>query len=121
MFSDTVTITINSVAKVLVRVNQDGYSSEYRLKEATGEYRLRLRNTSYSDKNRGGITVNRHNAELVHTLYPVAPAVHNTVRKTYAVFEEDMGDTLVDNAKMVTGTLAFLTEANVTKLLNWES
>jgi hypothetical protein len=121
MFADTVTVTINSVAKVMVRVNQDGYSSEYRLKETDGEFRLRLRNSSYVDKSRGSKTVNRHNAELVHTLYPVAPAVYPTVRKTYAVFEDDLGDTLATVAKEVVGTLAFLTEANVTKLENWES
>ena len=43
MFTDTLTVTINAVAKVMVRVNQDGYSSEYRLKETDGEFRLRDR------------------------------------------------------------------------------
>jgi hypothetical protein len=121
MFTDTLTITINAVAKVMVRVNQDGYSSEYRLKEADGEYRLRLRNTSYADKARAGKLVNRHNVELIHTVYPVSPAVYPTIRKTYTVFEDDSGDTLATCAKEVVGLLAFQTEANVTKLQNWES
>lgn len=121
MFTDTLTVTINAVAKVMVRVNQDGYSSEYRLKETDGEFRLRLRNSTYVDKARGSKAVNRHNVELIHTLYPVAPAIYPTIRKTYTVFEDDAGDTLATCAKEVVGLLAFQTEANVTKLQNWES
>jgi len=121
MFADTLTGTINSVANVMVRVNQDGYSSEYRLKETDGEFRLRLRNSSYVDKTRGGQVVNRHNVELIHTVYAVAPATFPYIRKTYAVFEDDRGDTIATCAKEVVGTLALLTEANVTKLENWES
>ena len=121
MFTDTLTITINAVAKVLNRINQDGYSSEYFLREADGEFRLRLRNSSYVDKARGGKKVNRHNVELVHSLYPVAPAIYPTIRKDYAVIEDDTGDVIATAAKTAAGTFAFLTEANVTKLLNFES
>lgn len=121
MFPDTITLTIDGQAKALVRINQDGYSSEYYLKEADGDMRMRLRNSSYSDKARGGRKVDRHTAEVVRTIYPVAPATVATVRKTYTVFENDNGDTLVGPAKHVVGSVAFLTEANVTRLLNWES
>lgn len=121
MFSDTLTITINAVAKVLTRINQDGYSSEYMLKDSTECYRLRLRNTSYIDKTRAGKLVNRHNIELIHEIFPVAPAIYSTLRKTYTVFENDDGDNVTNVAKEVTGLLAFQTEANTTKLINWES
>jgi hypothetical protein len=121
MFSDPLTITINAVAKDLIRINQDGYSSEYLLKEATGEFRLRLRNTSYTDKARAGRKVERHNAELVHTVYAVAPATLPTIRKVYNVFEFDVGDDAAVSAKTVAGFSDFLTEANATKLLNFES
>jgi len=121
MFADTLTVTINSVAKVLTRINQDAYSSEYMLKSSTDCFKLRLRNTSYVDKTRGGLKVNRHNVELVQEVYPVAPATNSTVRKVYTVFENDDNDTVTDPAKFVTGLLAFQTEANTTKLINWES
>jgi hypothetical protein len=121
MFSDTLTITINAVPKALVRINQDKYSSEYFLRETTGEYRMRIRNTSYVDKSRGGVNVDRHNVELVHTLYPVAPAVNSLCRKAYTVFENDRGDTIVDPVKFTLGLGGFMTEANLTKLANWES
>lgn len=120
MFSDTLTVTINAVAKNLVRINQDRYSSEYFLRETTGEYNLRIRNSTYIDKSRK-VNVDRHNFELIHTIYAVAPALVNTNRKAYVVFEHDRGDTIVDPVKLAAGTLAFLTEANLTKLANRES
>jgi hypothetical protein len=120
MFSDPTVITINAVAKNVIRINQDGYSSEYLLKETLGEYRLRIRHSTYTDKVRSK-KVDRHNVELVHTVYPVAPATVSTVRKTYVVLENDVGDDATATQQFATGLLAFLTGANVTKLLNWES
>ncbi len=120
MFADTLTITINSVAKVLTRVNQDGYSSEYLLRETTGDFRLKIRNSTYTDKQRGA-TVNRHNVELTQTVYPVSPATLSTIRKFYSVLENDSTSLVVDDAKFAAGSVSFLTEANFTKMLNWES
>nr|UJQ84967.1 MAG: hypothetical protein 2 [Leviviridae sp.] len=121
MFADPTVITINAVAKNLIRINQDGYSSEYLLKEATGEYRLRIRHTSRADKTRAGQIVERHNVELIHTIYPVAPKIYSTVRKDYRVFEFDVGDDAALMAKTVAGLSAFITEANATKMINYES
>lgn len=120
MFSDTITITINSVAKVLTKINQDGYSSEYLLREATGSFSLKLRNSTYMDKTRK-IKVDRHNVELVQTVNAVAPATNDTVRKFYSVLENDTVDGNTDIAKFGAGIVGFHTEANIIKLLNWES
>lgn len=120
MFADTITVTINSVAKVLTRVNQDGYASEYFLRSSTDEFTLKLRNTEYTDKSRG-VKVYRHSIELVQTVYPVSPAVVPTVRKYYCVLENDQTSDIVSDAKFAVGIVAFQTEANFTKLLNKES
>jgi len=120
MFADTLTITINSVAKVLTRVNQDGYSSEYLLRETTGDYKLKLRNSSYMDKNRG-VTIDRHNVEFTYTIYPVAPSTVSTIRKYYSVLEHDHTDDVVADTNFAVGITGFQTSANFTKLLNWES
>jgi hypothetical protein len=121
MFSDTITITIDADAKVLNRINQDGYTSEYFLRESDGNLRLKLRNTSYKDKSRNGIGVDRHNIELVHTLFPVAPAVQPTIRKYYAVLENDQSDDVTLSAVFALGVVDFQTDVNLMKLLNWES
>jgi hypothetical protein len=123
MFADPTTVTIDGNAKALVRINQDQYSSEYLLRSTTDEFRLRIRNTSFLDRKRN-VTIDRHNVELIQTIFPVAPATLSTVRKAYIVLENQQGDTLADPVKMAAGLYAWLTastNANLTKLVNFES
>lgn len=123
MFADPAVVTINAVAKNLVRINQDAYSSEYLLRTTTEEYRLFIRNSSRTDK-KTGVRSDLHNAELRHTIFPVAPAVLSTIRKVYFVLENQMGDTLTDPINEAAGLFAFFTassNANLTKMLNSES
>lgn len=119
-FADTLTITINSVAKVLNRINQDQYSSEYFLRGTTEEFRLKIRHTSYTNSVTGKLT-DRHNVELVQTVYPVAPATVATIRKSYVVLENERADGVTDPLNFDLGFAAFLSSANLTKLLNYES
>jgi 3-hydroxy-3-methylglutaryl CoA synthase len=120
MFSDTITITVNAIAKVLTRINQDKYSSEYLLKDTDSEFRLRIRNSSYTDKTRG-VVVDRHNVELVQTVYAAVAGGPNTIRKAYVVTENDFRDGITSAVKFDASLMAFLTEGNLTKLVNWES
>lgn len=119
-FADTITITINSVAKVLNRINQDQYSSEYFLRGTLDEFRLKVRNTSYVNKATGR-TVDRHNVELTQTVYPVAPATIPTTRKAYSVLENERSDGITEPLNFDLGFVGFFSSANVTKLLNYES
>lgn len=120
-FPDTVTITINTVAKALIRIRDDGYSSEYRLRNGSvEEFRMFIRNTSYTDKQTKR-QVDRHAVELQHIVFPIAPAEIPTVRKVYTVLENQAVDTIVDPVKFAAGFGGFLTEANLTKLVNYES
>lgn len=121
MFSETITFTINAVARTLTRINQDKYSSEYLLKTPNEEFRANIRNTSYVDKTRAGTVVDRHNVQLIHSVYPAVAGQPNLVRKAYIVVENDSRDTITDPAKFDAGFVGFLTEANFTKLINWES
>jgi hypothetical protein len=116
----TLTVTINSVAKVLTRIRDDGYTSEYLLRGTLDEFRLQIRHTSYVSKDTAK-TIDRHSVELVHTVYPVSPSTVPTIRKAYAVFENEHIDTLVDPLNFDNGFLAFLSSANVTDLINWIS
>nr|UJQ85279.1 MAG: hypothetical protein 2 [Leviviridae sp.]UJQ85538.1 MAG: hypothetical protein 2 [Leviviridae sp.] len=120
MLADPAVVTINAVAKNLVRINQDGYSSEYLLRSATEEHRMHVRNTSYTDKKRS-VLIDRHNVELIHTVFPVAPATLSTVRKVYIVIENQQGDTLVDPRNVALGLFAYLTSAKIDQLMNLES
>lgn len=120
MFPDPNIVVLNGGNLPLIRINQDGYSSEYLKKEADGEWRLKIRNSSYTDKVRGK-KVERHNAEFTHTVYPVAPAVQPTVRKVYTVFEMDTGDDAAFMSLVVEALGLFLNDVNALKMLNYES
>jgi len=123
MYTDPQTVTINAVGKVLQRINQDSYSSEWLLRSTLDEYRLFIRNTSYLDKKRS-VMIDRHNVELRHTIFPVAPATLSVVRKTYFVIENQQGDTLSDPILEAAGLFTWGTassNANLTKLMNLES
>jgi hypothetical protein len=70
------------------------------------------------------VLVDRHNVEITHTVFPVAPSTLAIVRKFYIVLENQQGDTLADPVKMAAGLCAWLTastNANLTKLVNFES
>lgn len=121
MFSDTLTITINGNAKVLTRINQDGYSSEYLARSPLDELKLKIRNTSYVDKARAGRKIDRHTVELVQTVFPTGSAISNTIRKAYTVLENEASDGTVEPLNFDLGFMGFFTSPNVTKLLNWES
>lgn len=123
MFADPQVVTINGVARSLTRINQDGYSSEYLLRGPTTEHRMTIRNSSYPDKKRG-VMIDRHNVEYVHTVFPVAPSTLATKRKVYVVIENQQGDTLEDPTNYAAGLFNWLTantNANITKLMNFES
>jgi hypothetical protein len=125
MFADTITITVNAVDKVLNRINDsDPYSSEYYLRSTTDEYRLFIRNSQVTDKKRPGANMDQHNVELIHTIYPVAPATLSTVRRLFVTLFNQQGDTLLDPKYDAIGLLSWLTAstgANIGKLQNFES
>jgi hypothetical protein len=123
MFADPQSVTVNGVAKSLVKIGQGEGSSEYLLRTSTDEYRLNIRNTTYTDKKRQ-VLIDRHNVELVHTVFPVAPATLSTVRKCYTVIENQRGDTLLDPRYVASALASWLTastDAAITKLINYES
>lgn len=120
MFADPAVVTVNAVAKNLVRINQDKYSSEYMLRSSTDEFRMLVRNSTYMDKKRG-VAIDRHNVELVHTVFPIAPATMSSIRKTYVVIENQQGDTLTDPNFVARALFDYLTASKITQLFNFES
>jgi len=120
MFTDPIVVAVNAVNKSLVRINQDGYSSEYLLKNSLDEYRFTIKNTSYTDKKRS-VLIDRHTVQLTQTIYPVAPATLSTIRKTYMVIENQQGDTIADSGYIARAVCDYLTTARIVQLTNFES
>lgn len=125
MFADTITITdVHGTEDwVLARINQDKYSSEYRLITDLKRISLFIRNTTRYDK-ASGKTFDRHNVELSELIYPVSPATVSTQRKAYFTFEVQQGDVLSENVDLMTVLAEWAvasSSANLTKLAAFES
>lgn len=76
MLANTLTLTINAVAKVLTRINQDNYGSEYRLVTASERITLKIR---HSTQTTAGVIYDQHNVLVSWTKIPTAPAVPYTM------------------------------------------
>jgi uncharacterized linocin/CFP29 family protein len=72
MLANTLTLTINSVAKVLTRINQDNFGSEYRLISASERIILKIRHSSTTSAN---VKFDQHNVLVEWTKIPAAPAL----------------------------------------------
>lgn len=117
-FADPLVVTINAVAKSLPRVEFDKRTSVYFLREATQEFTVRVRNTSFVDTN--GITIDRHNIEFVQTIYATVTTAAIT-RKIYSTFDNFRSDTDAGLLQSLVGFVGLLTSANIQKMLNGES
>lgn len=69
MFPSTITLTIDSVPKVLNRINQDNYGSEYLLADTTARYSLKIRHSEEPRKTPSDLVMLRHNVLLEVTTY----------------------------------------------------
>lgn len=121
MLGDTITLTHNSVARVLSKINQDNYSSEYLLRTSTNEYRLNVRHGQESvAKNSGVAPFERHNIELRVTTFATttAPQIEHVVS---TVVRTRKGSDPADALLAAKAAVAWMSDANLTKLIAWES
>lgn len=119
-FGDTVTITINSVAKVLKKINQDAYSSEYLLRETGKEFNLLIRHSR--DKVLvNGFPQERHNVTFSEVNYPDADGLGGYRRQIGTTILSDRTDVVADFQLFGVGFAGFLTSGNIGKLLDLES
>lgn len=103
----------------LIKINQDGYSSEYLFRNATTQYRARIRHTKTS-ANSTRPSYDRHNFEVVQTVF-AAGAVAEYERKFYYVLELLPGDTSVALADAACDLAIASVNAFLTSLVGWES
>lgn len=119
MLGDTITVTVNAVAKVLTKINQDGYSAEYLLRESTGKYSLKIRH-SKDKAQANGVQYDRHAADFQYTIF-AAGAVPEFYRRCYVTIVNSSTDDATQVGYIVTGLEAYLNAANVSKVVGWES
>lgn len=120
MFGDTIVLPLSSGNVTLTKVNSgENYSGEYRFGNATDQYRVMVRH-SKAKALADGLARDRHNLEILHTIFATS-TVPEIVRKTYQVIEVAANDPSIILADGLADWLIASSNANLLKLVNWES
>lgn len=118
--ANTLAVSVNAVVKTLKRINQDGYSTQYYLREATEEFTVNIRHSKEAPM-KDGTQFDRHNVELIHTVFatPTAPA---RTRVTYVVTRNVRDDDYTEIGYDITAVADLLkASGNISDLLGWVS
>lgn len=119
MLGDTITFTINAVAKVLKKINQDGYTGEYLLRESTQEIRAFVRHQR--EKNLLlGQGMDRHQVELTILEFPTEALPAGRQTTVYTVVRNPIGRSATDVGYQVDALGTFV-NANDQAVIGWES
>nr|URG16088.1 MAG: coat protein [Leviviridae sp.] len=110
-------LTYNAGTKSLVRINQDQYGSEYYLREATQDFRVKIRHSKESAQ-KNGVVLERHNVELTQTVFGVSGAP-DEVMQVYVVVRNAKTSTSANVAKLGDALSAFLDNTHYQDLTNW--
>jgi hypothetical protein len=117
MFTDPQTVTVNSVAQTLPAVSRAVDNSRYR--EDVGEYELVISHQETGKRNRRMVRLNRK----IITTDPFIPANNVTAsHSVYLVIDHPIAGFSNSEIELdVAGLVAWLTQANVLKVLGGES
>jgi hypothetical protein len=118
MLADPQTLTVNSVAKVMPRVNQDNNGSKYRLRSTTDEYVLEIKHSD--GKIAKGQLGEGHVVKVTYTLFATS-STPEYVTTMWTSFQNPDGLDLTTVKNILLALAAYLTGANIDKFLNGES
>jgi hypothetical protein len=116
MLGDTFTITLGGsggTEKVLPKINQDGYSAEYILRESTQEFAAKVSHSKKSGRD-------RHYVEIKQTVFATANDDEYVYTCSDVILADPTGDaTVADDLQQALNYV--LDSTTVTKVLGWES
>lgn len=119
MFGNTLVLPHSGGDVTMVKINQDGYSSEYLYRGALSQYRAKIRHT----KTKATATrpsYDRHNVEVVETIFEAGDEAEYE-RKVYIVFETLPEDGDVENIDALADWAIATANSNLDSLVGWES
>lgn len=119
MFGTTLVLPLLSGSLTLVKINQDGYSSEYRLGTSLMSVTAKIRH-SKSGGTASKPAMDRHNFEVVRTTYATA-TVPEIVQKAYFVIEQSVNDVSFELMDAVADWAIATANSNLVSLIAWES
>ena len=119
MLGDTIGITYNTVAKTLVKVNQDSYGADYFLDDSavSMKHYLKVRHTIPAKGKFGESHMMRYDVEFLD----VTGAVTRTASSWGVMNTLDNTQDLVSSQRVQAAFLTAYTAGNTTKLLGRES
>lgn len=101
MFASTITLTVAGNARILNRVNQDSYGSEYNYSGATESITMKIRH-SVDSIDGDGLVMKRHNVFVEHIVYPTPTASQKkstaTITLRHAKFDDPQDSAAIYNA-----------------------
>jgi hypothetical protein len=103
--------------KSLVKINQDSYGSEYLLREATQEFRVKIRHSRETPKAGAGV-LERHNFELTQTVFGTA-GNPDKIRQVYLVLRNEKSDTLSDVTDLGEALSFYMDATHFADLVGW--
>jgi hypothetical protein len=98
-------------------VNQDSYGSEYLLREATQEFRVRIRHSKETPAV-GQKPLERHNVEFTQTVYGTS-GDPDTVRQVYVVVRNNKADTAADVSNLGEALSYYMDETHYLDVIGW--
>jgi len=125
MFGNSITLNVGTiadpVAKILPRINQDGYSSEYQLKDSDRTYQLQIRHSTEKSKVNGQ-TLDRHNVLVREYVLPTELAPQGSLREAYVVLRMPNSENQEGVASLLNGLFNLVNDVPTqTSIINWES
>lgn len=125
MLGSTLTVTLDGsggTAKTLPLINQDGYSSEYFLDEATVQWRAKVRHSQDSVK-AGTQAFDRHTVTFQRFLKPTATFPAGLTTEVIYTIRTSPAETASDVIDLSEGMSFYMVKAGgiAAKLLGWES
>jgi hypothetical protein len=120
MIGDTLTVTYNSVAKVLNKVIPSaGVAAEYMLRDSVEEFRIRIRHTNETAKV-GQPAYERHQIDLIRTVFATV-STPERVYQAYTVIRLQKGSD-PDQAEFLTSALCGVESASfIDKIVGWQA
>lgn len=106
-----------AATKSLPLINQDGYGTEYYLREATQDFRVKIRHSREAKKADGRV-VERHNVEMTRTVFGTS-GDPDTVQQVYLVLRNDSRDVASDVAKIGEALSKLMVLARFEDLVAW--
>jgi hypothetical protein len=118
-FGSTITITVNAVANVLNRINQDQYGSEYYLvNPGVDSYRLKIRHSIVA-AGKDGVQYDRHNWEVVRTVFP-SGTVPQFEERMYGVYQVPSNYDATGALNNVLGVMDYFRGTSITTdIMKW--